>query len=135
MTTMESNNKLHPARVEEIFLDCLFRDGEDTSTALMVEGIMSTFGFHPGRLESHKEDVRELLSQLPVEFFPETGGGMSFLNACNTRDGELWTGEHRIMEQLFVLGMALKLVVCLLPREVWPALPGEMPYYMVVGSA
>ena len=135
MSTMESDNKLTPARVNEVFMDCLFAPGEDTSTAVVVEGILNKFGFHPVRLEKHREDVTELLSQLPAEFFPGTGSGMSFLNACNNRDGDLWTGEHRIMDMLFSLGLALELVVCLLPREVWEALPGGMPYYMVVKSA
>jgi hypothetical protein len=134
MTMTENNNKLTPPRVMEVFEDCLFKDGEDTSTALVVEGIVNKYGLNPERVEKHREDVRELLSQLPVDFFPGSGGGMSFLNACNNRDGELWTGEHRVMECLFVLGMALELVVCLLPREIWPALPGGMPYYMVVKS-
>lgn len=134
MTTIESNNKLTPARVEEVLADCLFKEGEDTSIALVVEGIVTKFGLHPERVEQHKGDIKELLSQLPAEFFPESGGGMSFLNACNNREDVQWTGEHRVMEQLFVLGMAAELAVCLLPREVWEALPGSMPYYMVVGE-
>lgn len=131
MTTQEGE-KLTPLRVQEIFLDCLFRDGEDASTAVMVEGITTRFGLHPDRIESHRDDVKTLLAQLPETFHAEAGGGWSFLNACTNRDGELWTGEHRIMEQLFVLGMALGLVECQLPREMWSVLPGGMPYYVVL---
>jgi len=35
------------------------------------------------------------------------------------------------MEKLFLLGLAIEKVKCLMPREVWPALPGGMPYYVI----
>lgn len=129
-----TKNRLTSSRVEEIFLDCFFKEGEPTDVRVVVEGITAFYGFHPERLESHKEDVRELLAQLPDEFHAETGGGWSFLNACNNRDGELWTGDHMTMEQLFALGVALELVVCLMPRDTWSILPGGVPYYMVMGE-
>ena len=59
------------------------------------------------------------------------GQGSSFLNACYDRDGDLWTGDHATMEQLFVLGIAAGMVNCLMPRDMWPVLPGGMPYYSV----
>lgn len=74
-----------------------------------------------------------MLSELPKEFKKESGGGMSFLNACNTSKGEQWTGEHAKMEQLFALGIASGMVECLLPRELWSSLPGGVPYYVVTG--
>ena len=55
---------------------------------------------------------------------------MSFLNACMTQSGEHW-GEHPSMDTLFVLGMAVGYVTCLLPRDSWKNLPGGMPYYQV----
>lgn len=128
---------LTPQEVDRIFTDSLFFDNaEDRTGAVVVEGIMTNCGFHPGRLESHREEIRELLSQLPRQFhteMAEQGGGWSFLNACMTEAGELWTGDHLTMEKLFLLGTALEMVVCLLPREMWPALPGGMPYYGLVG--
>lgn len=123
--------KLDPQRVNELFTECLFKDGEDTSTAVIGQGIMMTVGFHPGRLAEHKVEIRSLLEELPAEFQEKTGGGMSFLNACLDKNGEQWTGMHQTMDQLFILGLATGDVVCLLPREVWSALPGRMPYYMV----
>lgn len=130
----EDTSVLTPQHVHAVFEDCLFRDGEDTSAAVLAEGIMSTAGFHPARLAGHKDEIRAMLAELPDDFHMSGGGGMSFLNACTRRDGELWTGEHRTMELLFQLGMATGLVTCLLPREVWPALPGGMPYYAVVST-
>lgn len=123
--------KLTGSKVETIFLDCLFKEEEDKSNYVKAEGIMNTVGFHPGRLELHKEEVTELLQELPKEFLKSGGGGWSFLNACQDKHGNQWTGLHQTMEQLFLLGIALGKVAFQLPREVWSALPGGMPYLVV----
>ncbi len=77
--------------------------------------------------------MREFLLALPDSFQASGGGGMSFLNACMDRNGVQW-GEHRDIEQLFCLGTALKLCSLCLPRDMWDALPGGMPYYVVKAS-
>lgn len=120
---------LTPQRVHGVFLDCLFREGEDPSSAVTATGIMRTVGFHPGRLAGHDDDIRELLAQLPDQFRMDGGGGWSFLNGCVDRDGKLWTGDHATVEELFLLGIAAQRSTCLLPRELWDALPGGVPYY------
>jgi len=122
---------IDPKKVEEIFFDCLFKDREDTSKHVPVEGIVSNFGFHPERLKSHIEEIVALLNELPDAFKESSGGGWSFLKACNDRHGNQWTGFHQRMEQLFSLGLGIGKVVCLLPRDLWSALPGGMPYYMI----
>lgn len=122
---------LDPQRVEEIFLDCLFRDGEDTSTHVKAEGIMATIGFNPERLEGHRQEIEAMLAELPDDFRESGGGGMSFLNACMDRHGNQWTGLHQTMDQLFTLGIGLDKASFLLPREMWGALPGGMPYLVV----
>lgn len=125
---------LESKRVEEVFVDCLFKDGEDHSEFIKAEGVVRTVGFHPGRLSGHIEEIREMLMELPVEFMKssgENGGGWTFLNACNDKDGRQWTGSHLAMEQLFQLGIGIGLVECCLPRVMWPVLPGGVPYYTV----
>lgn len=129
-----SSSGLDPQRVSEIFLDCLFRDGEDPSTCTTAEGIMSTVGFHPGRLHAHTPEIESLLGELPDEFMESKGGGWSFLNACMDKRGHLWTGMHQTMDQLFMLGIAAGKAAYALPREMWSALPGEMPYLIVKGQ-
>lgn len=126
-----SGPKLTPQRVEEVFFACMFEDGEDTSNNVVAEGVTSTVGFHPDRLESNSGAIVELLGELPDVFKASGGGGMSFLNACDDKHGNQWTGLHQTMEQLFLLGLASGKVVCLLPREAWDALPGGMPYYVI----
>lgn len=126
--------------VEKVFNDCLFGAEEVSKTtpeppegAIIVDGIVNRFGFNLGRLESHREEVKAFLAELPDGFQEGKGGGWSFLQACMTRDGNQW-GEHRNMEQLFVLAIGLKLARWQMPREMWRSLPGGMPYVVVQTS-
>jgi hypothetical protein len=128
---------LHADLVKNVFLDCMFRDeevvdGVPIAEPVKVEGVVNNFGFHPTRLESHKEEIKSLLAELPKEFHQHTGGGMSFLNACVDKDGNQW-GEHRSIEQLMCLGIGVGAVMYCMPKEVWSVLPGGMPYFMVKG--
>ena len=127
-------SKLDASRLEALFKECLFRDGEDTSDYVSGEGIVRNFGFNPDRLESHRREISEMLAELPVEFHEGSGDGMSFLNACCDKDGRQW-GEHRNMEMLFAIGQALGKVQACAPREMWTMLPGGMPYYVVLKEA
>ena len=95
---------------------------------------MFTAGFHPSRLEGHRDEIQVMLGQLPDQFQKSKGGGWSFLNAYNDKDGHQWTGFHRIVEKLFMLGTAIGKVSLLFPRSEWKSLPGEMPYYVVDDS-
>jgi len=122
--------QLTAQNVENIFLDCLFKENEPTDGYTLAQGIMTNVGFHPERLKSHRNEIAQLFSQLPDEFMHDKGKGMSFLNACNTKDDVQW-GEHQDMEQLFLLGLASNLVTQPFPREQWHMLPGNVPYYVV----
>ena len=133
----EVDMNLSSDNVQTIFMDCLYRDdeingGAPPDGAILVEGIVGKYGLHPARINSHKDEIKTMLTELPSAFKEGSGGGWSFLNACMTESGKQWTDEHRIMEQLFVLGMASGLVKNLLPREIWGSLPGGVPYYMIV---
>ncbi len=123
--------KLTSEKVENVFNDCLFREDENTSNHIKAEGIMQSVGFHPDRLNSHKEEIIELLNELPEEFKRSRGGGWSFLQACVDRNGNQWTDLHLRMEQLFLLGIAIGMVVCQTPRSIWKVMPGGMPHYVI----
>ncbi len=129
---MIANAVLNPERVNQIFLECLFAGDEDTSKMIQAEGITNTTGFHPGRLQSHKVEIETLLGELPEQFKESVDGGWSFLNACNDKHGNQWTGLHQRMEQLFQLGIGIGRVKPLLPKEMWNVLPGGMPYYVII---
>ena len=111
--------KLTAENVEMIFTNCLFRDGEETKNQVKAEGIMGMFGFNPKRLKEQKDKIYEMLKQLPDTFQKDNGGGMSFLNACDDKDGYQWTGFHAIMEQLLVLGIAINKIKYCLPKAIW----------------
>ena len=117
--------------VEAVFMDCLLKDGEDTSDHIVAEGIVRTVGFHPDRIEEHRQEIHDMLAELPDEFKTSGGGGYSFLNACMDKHGNQWTGLHLTQEQLVQLGIAIGEVEYCLPRDMWVAFPGGMPYFIV----
>ncbi len=123
--------QLTPQAVDTLARECLFAADEPKDDPLIVEGITTRYGFHPGRVAERTDAIAALLAELPHEFQTTGGGGWSFLNACNDKHGRLWTGEHRVMEALLCLGIAAGKARWQLPRELWSALPGGMPYVSV----
>jgi len=114
--------------------DCLFKEEEvpdrkPPADAVIVEGIMQKFALHKMRLEGHRQDVIDMIGELPKEFLTGegNGGGWSFLNLCMDKRGSQW-GEHPTMEALCVLAIGLGMGKWCLPREMWSVLPGSMPY-------
>lgn len=112
---------------QNAFMDCLFKEGEDTNNHVEVEGIINMYGLHPQRLEEKRELVMALLAELPKEFKE----GWTFLKLCITKSGEQWTDMHRICEQLVVMSIGLGLMEYCLPREMWSLLPGGVPYIII----
>lgn len=112
--------------------------------SVLAKAVVSAFAFHPKRLEAAKPEIAALLRELPAAFH-ELGsdmvrlhagpvdapsGGWSFLNACMTKDDEQW-GEHRNIDELLALGLAAGYVSWCMPRDMWDALPGGMPYFVI----
>lgn len=116
-------------KVTEVLEDCLY-DEEPGDNAKIVEGVINNYAFNPDRLEVNKSKIADLLSDLPDEFKAASGGGWSFLNACNTKDGVQW-GEHMNIEQLLALGIATEQAKIMLPRDMWSMFPGGMPYFSI----
>jgi hypothetical protein len=96
----------------------------------MVEGVVGRFGFEPDKLKKHEPNIMSMLLQLPEPFLKSKGGGWSFLNGCTRQDGVQW-GEQRSVDALLCLGIAIGKAKILLPREIWPPLPGGVPYFGV----
>jgi len=125
-------NQLKADAVNETFLDCLFKDKPTVGGYVKAEGITLSVGFNPESLAKNTEKIHDFLMQLPSPFHQAHGGGYSFLGACEDSTGLQWTGMHKDMEELFLLGVATGYVKCLLPREIWNSLPGGVPYYVVL---
>jgi len=123
--------KLSAETVNSTFLDCLFKDGESTENHIICEAVQMKVGFNPERLKSNESLIGELLNELPNEFQKNGGGGMSFLNMCNDKNGNQWADMHTTVDQLVALGIATGKLSFLMPKEMWRVLPGGMPYLVV----
>lgn len=117
--------------VESVFLDCLFKDISDIGPMVRVEGIVQTVALDHERTEAHRQEIHDMLAELPDKFKTSAGGGYSFLGASVDRHGNLWTGMHQRMEQLFILGIAIGEVEYCLPRDLWTVFPSNIPYLKV----
>ena len=128
----ETTMMLSSEVVDSLFRACLLKEGDDQALAVKPEGgIITEVAFHRDRLNERRDLIESLLAELPDTFKESSGGGWSFLNACNDRHGRQWTSFHLVMAQLFQLGLGIGKVKCLMPRELWGALPGGMPYYVI----
>lgn len=123
--------QLTAENVHNTLMDCLFKSGEDTTLHKVGEGVMTSVGLHPDRLEAKRTDIENMLSELPEQFMVGVGGGWSFMNACVKKDGNQWADTHQAVDKLVMLGNALGRVQFTMPRELWSALPGGLPYFSV----
>lgn len=124
-------------RVTEIIRASLYTDeelkpyGDAVPTDVVIgEGLSRKFGFNPKRLNTYKDEVFNMLMQLDDDFMHSKGGGMTFLKMPFDKEGNQW-GEHINAAELVALGTALGLVALPLPRDMWSALPGGVPYVVV----
>lgn len=111
----------HEGRIEYVFDEVAKERGVD------VRGAMLRLFLDKEKLETHRADVVSWLNELDPKFKE----GWSLMQAVATKDGELW-GEQRDADALFTLAQALGLAEPTMPRELWHALPGCMPYYTVL---
>lgn len=118
-------------KVHTTFMNCLFNEGEPTDNYKIGEGVMMKVGFNPERLKESEPAIIEMLNDLPDEFKKTGGGGMSFLNMCNDKEGNQWADLHKTMDELVALGNATGKLSFLMPKEMWDVLPGGMPYLVV----
>lgn len=70
------------AKLNGIFLSSMFEEGEEVTNPIIVQGIVCNVAFDPIRLENARDEVVEMLLQLPDEFKKSIGGGWSFLYMC-----------------------------------------------------
>lgn len=113
-------------------MNCLFKDGERTEIHIVGEGVQMKVGFHPERLKESEPIISEMLKDLPDSFQKTGGGGMSFLNMGEDKEGNQWADLHRTMDELVSLGNATGKTQFLMPKEMWDVLPGGMPYIVVL---
>jgi len=116
--------------VHQVFLNCMFEEGESTDNYILAEGLHLSVGFKPERLEDNADNITELLNSLP-DSFKNDGAGMTFLNMCNDNLGNQWTDRHQTMDELVCLGIAIGKLSYSSPRELWITFPGGMPFLSI----
>lgn len=127
-TAYATRIRLNVENVQHIFNRCLYTPECSCSTEpLTVQGYNSDFVFNPDMLQLEKSNIEELLKQLP-ENFKE---GWSFWEMYRTQDGYNWTNAAKNMEALMVLGIAIKKIRYVLPKNLWWSLPGGAPYVVI----
>ena len=115
---------IDPKLVTALFEQAL----SNNETDMVVEGILHSYRISKDAVERDRAVIKAWITDLPLEFLMEHGGGWSFLNLCRDRNGEQWSGLHMVCEQLFVLAASLNMAKILLPRSMWSTLPGGVPY-------
>lgn len=124
---------IDPNRVNEVFLKCLLTQEEfvagngNPENVIEGHGVLEHAQFNHERLEEYREEVKAWLDNLPEQFHAKTGGGWTFLNLCQDKEENLWTGSHPICDQLIMLASGLKIGE-ILGREFADSLPGGVPY-------
>lgn len=115
--------------VEKIHKECL--DKPENMGTCDIDGVLHWYTYNKKKLEENRKNITDMLSQLPENFYKNSGGGWSFLNMCMRADDVQWTGLHLTVEHLVCLGIAVGKVKFLLPKAMWKILPGEMPYIVI----
>nr|DAL02868.1 MAG TPA: hypothetical protein [Caudoviricetes sp.] len=115
--------------VNAVLHECL---SGGNAKSIHVRGVEVAGYFDPERLESRRNDIINMLDELPDEFHIPGGGGWTFLNMCIDRNHRQWTDFHRDCDALYCLGKAIG--VCeftIAQRDLWRMFPGGMPYITI----
>lgn len=116
--------------VNEIFRACLHCEGDNPLTSRPVQDISyEAVRFSQARLDNHRNEIHELVSQLHDKFREDSGA--SFANIQINRNGARWTTFEQIQERLVQLGVAIDEIEFVHPRRFWPALYKGMPLLRV----
>lgn len=120
---------INPTIVEKIFRNCLFEtdeivDNKPILEYIKIEGVAIAVYFNAAKIENYREDINSMLENL----MPEFDKGFSFQNICIDKNQLLWTGIHHNCDLLLTLGLAIGSLSYCTPREMWPILPGGLPY-------
>ena len=120
--------KLTADSVKEILKKCLVKDRDTIKKyesthvdsphrKVTVDNVCIVLGLNGRKyyfdaiaLEQSRDEIKELLLQLPREFMRSAAmGGSSFLDACLNNEGHQW-GDQKDVDELLALGKAVDLV-------------------------
>ena len=116
-----------------IFDDCYYdttnwKDGlGDLPVSLRVEGFGYVAHFDPAKIIQHSNDINAILSELPVHFHPESGGGGGVQDMLGYEQAV----SSMIIERLLCLGLATGGLKYVAPRRDWHMFADGMPYVIL----
>lgn len=126
----QSNDKgfthmdLRAQNVKRVYEACLLQDHEDGAEFVTAE-CYATAHFHGARLRDSRQDIADMLAELPDRF--RTYEGAEFFAASENRAGWRWVGTDEVahweIEMLVLLGRAIGAVEYIIPREDWTDFP------------
>ncbi len=131
--SLDAEPVLSSGRVQLLLGDCLSRPEE--GGAVVVEGVRCDYAFDRAKLDERRTELLAMLAELPDQFATSSGGGWTFLNLCVDRHGRQWTDLHQVQEWLCCLAIGAGVGRWVLPRHMWEALPGGMPYVQFEGAS
>lgn len=120
-----SSTETYATRVHNLVRACLYdTPPASVEDALRVEGVVMRLGFDPQAVDQHRAQIEALITEMVPDAFYD---GDSFLKLCLDCQGAQW-GEHRDVDALLCLALAVDRAVVPFPRTMWAALPGCLPY-------
>jgi len=114
--------------------DCFAGKDALPVNTITIAGVRVDYIFNPKKVQAHKQNIESMIDQLPL-MFRSTGDGAglggSFLDMVIDINNNQWTDLHGVAEGLLALGIAIGKMDYNLPRSLWHALPGGMPYVYI----
>lgn len=123
--------KLTARRVKAIFWDCLTWTGTDDLVPVFVEAVLRGAAFDLARLDAYRQEIIELLMELPDEFMEDRGDGALITHAALDRHGHWWAPHIHDAEHLFLLSIAIGCARFTVLPELWYTNPSLQPYIVV----
>ena len=91
---------------------------------IFIDGITRNFGFHPERIKKHQSEILAMIEQVNPDTMSDLG-----INKA----GKKWTEDSSAVEELMVLGMAIKKIRYMSCRNDQWVIPQhtEVPFLMM----
>lgn len=118
MKSLRSSVAVRPAGyVTSLYAKCYFKNKDKPVQSIEVTRLSGgVCRFHPERLAEHKEEIKILLSALPEVSRQSNGSGLLLSHCLKSNEGLPWTDDLAEVIQLLELGVALELLIFLLPH-------------------
>jgi len=129
---MKTLTRLKAEPIGKIFKDCVVPRSSGNFMVVYAPGITGTRVVHFDliKLEDYRAEIISLVNQLPAEF--KTDAGASFNGTHRNHRGDVWCRDESDREKLVQLGIALRIIELIEPRELWAYLPRKRPSIRIV---